>query len=175
MKCESAAEAKELLDLLENTHRVRWDALMLGKHAEVERIRSHRASLDRDRKKQMLAFSAGVRQARGQKVERETGARERATRASSGLFTTLAGRSDEQRAVDHEAMSTENSCGDTRKATPTEPGTKRSIDRILQKFSPRSGGALHSVAARKDGKVTFPANSVAARESNIAPGHREYE
>lgn len=159
MKCESAAEAKELLDLLENTHRVRWDALMLGKHAEVERIRSHRASLNRDRKKQMLVFSAGVRQARGQKVEREMGARDRATRASSGLFATLAGRSDEQGAGDHEAMSTENNAGDNRKATPTEPGTTSSIDRILQKFSPRSGGALHSLAARTDRRVTLAANT----------------
>ena len=175
MKCESAAEAKELLDLLENTHRVRWDALMLGKHAEVERIRLHRASLDRDRKKQMLVFSAGIRQARGQKVERETGARVRATRASSSLFATLAGRSDEQCAVEHEAMSTENSRGDTRKATSTEAGTKCSIDRVLQKFSPRSGGSLHSMAARKHEKVTFPANKAAAGESNIAPGHTEYE
>ena len=170
MKCETAAEAKELLDLLENTHRVRWDALMLGKHAEVERIRSHRASLSRDRKKQMLAFSAGVRQAHGLKVEREKGAREQATKATSGLFASLAGRSDEQGAGDRDAMSTGNNSGDSRKATTTN-----SIDRILQKFSPRSGGALHSVAARKDTKATLPTDAALAGTTSHPPEDREYE
>ena len=136
MKCQSVAEAKELLDLLESTHRARWDSLLLGKQVEVERIQQHRAALSRDRKKQMLMFSAGVRQARGQNVECETSATDRATRASSALFGTLAGRSDEQ--------------GVERKPEGT------AIDRILKRFSPRSGGALRSAIAHTDTRMTGP-------------------
>lgn len=153
MKCQSAAEAKELLDLLENTHRARWDSLLLGKQVEVERIQQHRATLSRDRKKQMLVFSAGVRQARGQKVERETGARDRATRASSALFSTLAGRSDEQGA-EREPDCMDNGAKKGENATVAKNCTESSIDRILKRFSPRSGGALRSAVVQTDPRMT---------------------
>ena len=174
MKCQSVAEAKELLDVLENTHRVRWDALLLGKHAEVERIRLHRASLNRDRKHQLLVFSAGVRQARGQKVERETSARDRATRASSALFSTLAGRSDSREAGDPKGKSTENNSS-IRKVAAYETGTTSSIDRILQKFSPRSGGVLRSVADRHHRKVTLSVDVAAAGKTSDTPELGECE
>ena len=172
MKCQSVAEAKELLDVLENTHRVRWDALLLGKHAEVERIRLHRASLDRARKQQLLVFSAGVRQARGQKVERETSARDRATRASSALFSSLAGRSDAQEADDPKATDISST---SRKVAAYETGTKSSIDRILQKFSPRSGGVLRSATARHDRKATLSVNAAVAGKICDTPELGEYE
>ena len=149
MKCQSAGEAKELLDLLENTHRARWDSLLLGKQVEVERIQQHRAALSRDRKKQMLMFSAGVRQARGQNVECETSATDRATRASSALFGTLAGRSDEQ-GVERKPECTANSTRNGENATVNNS----SIDRILKRFSPRSGGALRSAVAHTDTRMT---------------------
>jgi hypothetical protein len=149
MKCESAAEAKELLGLLENTHRVRWDALLLGKEAEAERIRLRRATLNKDRKKQMLVFSAGVRQARGETVEREMGGKDRADRAASALFDGLAGRQAPQ-SGELEGPTTGSDAGGSggSAARAGGGGGSSSIDRILKQFSPRSGGALHSVAAR---------------------------
>lgn len=149
MKCESTAEVKELLGLLESTHRVRWDTLLLGKHAEVERIRRYRAQ---QRKEQMLAYSAGVRRARGQKVDREMDAVDSAKRATSMMFSQLAGHSDAQSADDVGADAKVNN--DT-----TASGTESSIDRILKKFSPRSGGSLHSVAAHSDGERSVTCKS----------------
>ena len=139
LRCKDAEEARELLDMLENNHRVRWDALLLGKEVEKERIRLARAASSQERKKQMLVFTAGVKAARGETTQQEMSREDRAGRASSVLFDTLAGRPKETPGAP---------APDAAKAPNAAIGS--SIDRILKQFSPRSSGSL-TARRRQDG------------------------